>query len=195
MISNKDRSGWFGASETRCIVGNYETKSFRSWWLEKLGLRINNLTNLSMMAGTNYEHKILDAVVPFARKDHQILIPELKLRVNYDGDTNDAVHEVKTYSWKRGFKLHSYYQQQVWVQQYAKRVARGMIISYGLMANDYKNFFNDIDMNRVGFHPIMYSEEFIEATYLPRLRYLCDCLERTALPKNIHLEEYLCNQN
>jgi len=42
MITNKDRSGWFGASDTSTIVGNYKTKTFKKWWLVKLGLSEND---------------------------------------------------------------------------------------------------------------------------------------------------------
>jgi len=184
MISDKDRSGWFGASDTRYIMGNYETKSFRNWWLEKLGLKTNSFTNLAMMAGTYYEHKVLDAAVPLARKDHQILIPELKLRINLDGDINDMVYEVKTYNKKNGFEVYPHYEHQVRVQMFAKRIEQGAIISYGLLPKDYKNFFSEIDTRRIGFHPINYSAKFIETKYLPRLRYLCECLELKTMPKN-----------
>ena len=37
MIHNHDRSGWFGASDTSTIMGNWATETFRKWWLEKLG--------------------------------------------------------------------------------------------------------------------------------------------------------------
>ena len=38
MIASKDRSGYFGASDVDKIVGNYNTKSFKKWWLEKIGI-------------------------------------------------------------------------------------------------------------------------------------------------------------
>ena len=58
MITNKDRSGWFGASDTKFIVGNYDTKTFLKWWLTKLGLSENNFSNKYTEAGTAYEHRI-----------------------------------------------------------------------------------------------------------------------------------------
>lgn len=38
MIASKDRSGWFGASDINYIIGNYATKSFEKFWLEKIAL-------------------------------------------------------------------------------------------------------------------------------------------------------------
>ena len=81
MIGSKDRSGWFGASDTSQIVGNWQTKTFKNWWMEKLGIRENHISTMPMRAGTAYEHRILDAYKQPMRKDHQILIPELRLRV------------------------------------------------------------------------------------------------------------------
>ena len=74
MITNKDRSGWFGASDTSFVIGNYNTKTFKNWWLEKLGIRQNTFVNKAMKVGTYYEHKILDTI-PNIKKDRQILIP------------------------------------------------------------------------------------------------------------------------
>ncbi len=56
MISNHDRSGWFGASDTATIMGNYNTATFKKWWLEKMGIRQSTFTNKAMKAGTHYEH-------------------------------------------------------------------------------------------------------------------------------------------
>ena len=51
MIHNHDRSGWFGASDTSTIMGNWETETFRKWWLEKLGLRENRFHTPAMSIG------------------------------------------------------------------------------------------------------------------------------------------------
>ena len=185
MITDKDRSGWFGGSDIRFILGNYETKSFQNWWLEKLGLRTNTFKNLPMIAGSHYEHKILDSVVPHARKDFQILIPELKLRINLDGDTENMIYEVKTYNMKDEFKISTYYKYQLQIQMFAKKINQGSIVSYGLLPEDYKNFFNEIDLKRIDFHLFNYNNDFIENKFLPKIRYLCDCLKKTTMPKNI----------
>lgn len=96
MIADHDRSGWFGASDTAMIMGNWKTKTFRKWWQQKLGIDQSHFTNTSMLAGTHYEHAILQ-VIGAAEMDRQILIPELRLRVNLDGNTGCRIHEVKTY--------------------------------------------------------------------------------------------------
>ena len=38
MIADQDRSGWFGASDTSYVMGNWHTKTFKDWWLKKMGL-------------------------------------------------------------------------------------------------------------------------------------------------------------
>ena len=185
MIADHDRSGWFGASDTGMILGNWNTKTFQSWWATKLGIRSNGFTTKAMYAGTYFEHSILDAVGA-PRKDYQILIPELRLRVNLDGDAPVKVWEVKTHSASKVFKPTKAHRQQVNVQMFAKLHEEGVlpvaeVVSYGLTDDDYKNFFNDIDPERLKTHSITYDEELIRQ-YLRRIEYLGDCLEKGVWP-------------
>jgi hypothetical protein len=180
MIESRDRSGWFGASDTSFVMGNTQTATFKKWWLEKLGIRQSTLSTKAMKVGTQYEHKILDTI-PNVIKDRQILIPELHLRVNLDGETEDTIHEVKTY--KDGeFKVPKKYKEQVIVQMFASRKRKAQIDAYRLTEDDYRNYFNEIDLNRLSSHPVAYDEEFI-FKYLERLKYLCECLEKGVMPK------------
>lgn len=186
MIASQDRSGWFGASDTAMICGNWSTKTFRNWWLQKLGLTSNHFTTRAMNAGTYYEHSILDAIGA-PRKDHQILLPDLSLRVNLDGDGPGHIWEVKTHKADKPYKLTKAHTQQVRVQMYAKLREEGVlpvaeIVPYGLTDADYKNFFNAIDRNRIFRCFVSYDPEFIEGEYLPRLRYLKECLEKGVFP-------------
>lgn len=188
MIQDQDRSGWFGASDTSHIMGNWGTKTFRNWWMQKLGLNTGHYCTPAMNAGTYYEHATLDAVGA-PRKDHQIIIPELLLRVNLDGDGPARIWEVKTHKADKPFKVSKGYWQQVQVQIYAKLTEEKMepvagIVSYALTEEDYRNFFNDIDPGRLREHPVVYDPAFIEG-YLERLRYLGDCLRKGVLPHEI----------
>lgn len=180
MITDHDRSWWFGASDVSFIMGNYGTATFKKWWLEKLGLRTNRFTTKAMNAGTNYEHKILDSILVY-KKDRQIQIPELRLRVNLDGETENKIHEVKTYS-SDVFKLTNAYKNQVRVQMYASGIKNAEIVAYQLTEADYKNYFNNIDPTRLSFHQIAYDEDFVKL-FVGRLKYLCECLEKGAMPK------------
>ena len=185
MIASQDRSGWFGASDTKYIMGNWNTKTFKSWWAKKLGLDTSHFTNVSMNAGTYYEHAILDCIgVP--RKDHQIIIPEYRLRINLDGDGEGRLDEIKTYSYEKGFKVSKAYWQQVQVQMFGKLteekvMPKANIWAYGLLPEDYKNFFNPIDKVRLKGYPIGYDVAFI-GKFLIRVKYLADCLERGVFP-------------
>ena len=90
MITSKDRSGWFGASDTWAVMGNWETDTFARLWLEKLGVVRNTFTSPALQAGTLYEHRVLDALgVPI--RDRQIRIRRLRLRVNLDGEDLEEI--------------------------------------------------------------------------------------------------------
>lgn len=185
MISDQDRSGWFGASDTSYIMGNWKTKTFKNWWLSKLGINTNHFTSVAMNAGTYYEHAILD-VIGSPRKDHQIIIPEYRLRINLDGDGIGRIDEVKTYKYEKGFTVSKAYLQQVQVQMFGKLITekaipKCTIWAYGLLPEDYKNFFNPIDRERLKDYPIAYDAGFIEK-YLIRVKYLVSCLERGVMP-------------
>ncbi len=179
MIADQDRSGWFGASDTATIMGNWKTKTFGKWWGVKLGIDTSHFTNTAMLAGTYYEHAILDHIGA-ERRDHQILLPELSLRVNLDGDAPGRIYEVKTHSADKEFKVSKAYNQQAQVQMFAKQREEGClpaaeIVAYGLTEDDYRNFFNPIDSDRLKRYPVGYDEAFIRQ-YLRRLEYLAGCL-------------------
>ena len=179
MIKNHDRSGWFGASDTAYIVGNWDTPSFAAWWGEKLGLIQNTYTNIYMQAGTIYEHRILSAL-GVVRMDRQIKIRRLRLRVNLDGEDRETITEVKTHS-KNTFKIYKAYWGQCQVQMYAARKPC-RIAAYRLINEDYQNYFNPIDTSRITLHPIDYAPVWISDVWLPRVRYLHDCLKRRCFP-------------
>lgn len=181
MIASKDRSGWFGASDTDYVIGNWQTNSFVKWWLTKLDINRANFENIAMNAGTHKEHQILE-YLGVTETDKQILLPELKLRINLDGNTLDTDYEVKTHNAGKPFKCPIKYKRQVWVQMYGSRLKKAFVVAYGLTADDYKNYFLPIDKDRLQIIPIEYNADFIEKEYLPKLRYLAWCLECGKLP-------------
>lgn len=179
MIHNQDRSRWFGASDTARIMGNWNTPTFARWWLEKLGVIHNSFSTVEMRAGTAYEHKVLEAL-GISRMDRQIKIRRLRLRVNLDGEDDTTVHEVKTHK-NPVFKVSTAYWQQCQVEMFATE--KGCVIdAYRLEAEDYENFFREIDTARLSYHEILYDPRWIEEQYLPRLEYLADCLKRRKTP-------------
>lgn len=181
MISNHDRSGYIGASDTQYVMGNWNTKTFAKWWQVKLGLRKNSYTNDAMMAGTAYEHKILDSLkIAGLEKDKQIIIG--RLRVNLDGNTNTKIYEVKTHNADKIFKVSANYRMQVNVEMYASKIYEAEIVAYALLSEDYNNYFRDIDSDRLSHHPIIYDKEFIQR-YEPRMLYLSECLEKGIFPQ------------
>lgn len=181
MIINKDRSGWFGGSDTSYVVGNWNTDSFKFWWLEKLGFRQNTLNNKAMQCGNAFEHKILDCID--CRKDHQILMPELKLRVNLDGDKDGTIYEVKTHKADKEFKVSKAYWRQAQIEMFAYKTQNLYIVSYALTEQEYKNYFTEIETERIQYNKVDYDEDFVNNEYLPKLKYLCKCLDEKEMPK------------
>ena len=183
MIASKDRSGYIGASDTKYVVGNWKTKTFEKWWMQKLGIDTSHIDNKYTMAGTNYEHKIIDALgIINIEKDKQIIIG--RLRVNLDANTKEKIHEIKTYQYEKGFSLekHKDYLDQVEVQMYASGIHKAEIDAYGLLPEDYDNYFHDIDLDRLIRLEIKYNKEWINNKYLPKLKYLEKCLEEGKFP-------------
>lgn len=189
MIKTKDRSYYFGASDIKYIVGNWNTKTFKKWWLEKLGIANEKYDNKYTLAGTNYEHKIIDALnIPVIEKDNQFI--KDRIRVNLDANTKEKIYEIKTYNFEKGFdiKNHKDYIYQVQVQMYVSKIHKAEIDAYGLLENDYINFFNDIDLKRLSKHEIEYDEEWLKKEYIPKTNYLTECLIKQKFPNK---EEFI----
>ncbi len=185
MIQDKRRAFWIGASDTSYVMGNWCTKTFKAWWMEKLGLRTNTLNTKAMKVGNAYEHKILDYACPKAKKDAQVLVPELSLRVNYDGLDGNTVYEVKTYSGEK-FNLSKKYWQQAQAELFAL-IRSGVqdpqiyILAYHVGEDEYANYFKSIDENKLSWHKISYDENFAKE-YENKLKYLSECMKRGVIP-------------
>ena len=186
MIHDKSRAGWFGASDTARIMGNWDTLTFRLWWLEKLGIRTNHIKTDAMQAGTAYEHKILSAI-GVKKMDRQIKLRVLRLRVNLDGEDRETITEVKTH--KGDFKVSKAYWQQCQVEMFATR-KQCRIVSYQLTDAEYENFFLPIDEGRIATWPIDRDNGFLRCEYLPRLAYLAGCLRRRETPTKEGFSEW-----
>lgn len=163
------------------VVGNWKTKTFEKWWLEKLGLNKNNLSTEAMKAGNNYEHKILESLkIEGLEMDKQIIID--RLRVNLDGNTNTCIYEVKTHKQEKEFKVSKQYWRQAQVEMYASKIHNLYIVAYALQESDYSNYFNEIDNSRIEKIKVDYDEQFIQEEYLPKLKILSECLEKGVFP-------------
>ena len=183
MIQSQNRSYYIGCSDTSTVVGNWKTKTFEKWWLEKLGLHRNTFKTDAMLAGTNYEHKILESLgIDDLEMDKQIIIEKLRLRANLDGNTNTCIYEVKTHNINKEFKVSKQYWRQAQVEMFASQIHNLQIVSYGLTENDYKNYFNKIDKDRINFTEVQYDKNFIENEYLPKLKILSECLRKGKFP-------------
>lgn len=180
MIQSKERSFWIGASDTKYVMGNWETVTFAQFWMEKLGIHKSSLQTRAMQVGTILEHRVLDKVPRVLTKDLQITFPELKLRVNYDGTGENYICEVKTHM--KPFKVTKAYWMQAQVEMYAWLRKYGTlpemdICAYQVTDDDYKNYFRPIDESRMEFFPVKYDPDFIKE-YEQKLKHLKWCMER-----------------
>ena len=183
MISSKDRSGYFGASDTDKLLGSYASKTFAKWWLQKLGISRDNFKNRYTDAGTYYEHRILESLGIPIELDRQIIIEDLKLRVNLDGNDDSTIYECKTYLLDKGYKVPKKHINQVQVQMFATGYRKAEIIAYGLKYDEYDNYFKEIDKSRLTRIKVPYNEAWINGVYLPRLLYCADCLNEGRFPQ------------
>lgn len=181
MIKSKDRSGYIGASDTKYVMGKWTTKTFQNWWLTKIGIERNSFNNKYMMAGTNWEHRILE-YIKSEHTDEQII--KGRLRVNIDGRTGNKIQEVKTFNLEKGFEVSKAYYEQCQVEMYAFDTKECEIVAYGLEEEDYDNYLRDIDGKRIQIIPIPYDEKFIQK-YLDRYIVLEKCLNEGRYPVEV----------
>ena len=192
MITNQNRSYWIGASDTQFVMGNWNTETFKNWWLVKLGIHTNDFKSWVMDCGNIMEIPIIRFIENQENKKIKIgRFPKynlfLRLRCNYDGLRKEEVIEIKTTG--KGFKsIPKNYWQQCQVLMYRAKKKVCALYEYLMQEVDYLNpYFPEIDKTRLKRHVIEYDSQFINEEYLPRLRYLATCLRAKKFPT---VEEY-----
>ena len=182
MISDQDRSGWIGASDTDKVIGNWKTDTWMKWWMQKIGINTDRFDNKYTLAGTHFEHRILESLGIPMELDKQVILEDIRLRVNLDGNTPSHIYECKTFQQAKGFKLPKKYINQVQVQMYATGIHEASIVAYGLEEADYSNYLREIDPQRRLLFDIPYDGAWVESKYLPRLHILAKCLKEGSVP-------------
>lgn len=187
MIHDKSRAGWVGASDTHALMSSWDSKTFASFMAEKLGLIERGFTSRRMQAGTHWEGKILDAV-GVRRRDRQIRIRRLRLRVNLDGEDMIQVSEVKTHE-SEEFGLSLVYWEQAQVETFAAgKPVR--IVAYRLLPEDIDNYYRGVDEDRLSFHTIGYNRTWVREEYLPRLRIVARCIKKRRWPSESEIKRF-----
>ena len=213
MIHSQDRSGYFGASDTKTMMEkNRSTLKWKEFWNVKLGGESSFHGNEYTRAGNLWEHSILTAIDKKINFDRQIILnnPRMLLRVNYDGNNNDTIYEIKTHKNDREFTVTEPYWMQVQVQMFAWNYAHEhgrtdtefvpvskldtlYIVSYGLKPNEiYDVDWIDeddafagrlpVEESRLVYHPIKYDKSWIKGEYLPVLKELTKALRKGKMP-------------
>ena len=71
---------------------------------------------------------------------------------------------------------------------YGSEIHKAYIDAYGLLEEEYRNFFEDIDLERLTSYKIEYDEEWINKKYLPRVKILIKCLKEMRFPTQKEME-------
>ena len=187
MITNKDRVGWFGASDTKFIMSNWNTATFMNWFQSKVGTKDNSFSNVFTISGNIKEHQISNYYAEVKKEkvvlDRQVKLSKYRLRVNLDCETKKRIIEIKTHKYsEETWKMPKEYVWQVWVQMFATGKRDACIYAYAMKEEDYENFFLPIDDKRIEEIPVEYNADWIAYDYLPRLVYLCKCLKQRKTP-------------
>jgi len=199
MINDFDRSWYFGGSDAANVLSDKRhTKTWQNWYLVKLGHIDSTFTgNIYTRAGTNFEHSILRSISPDMFFDRQLIIDDLRLRINYDGDLDGTIYEVKTHKDNKEFEVtDAYYaqaqlQMYVW-QEHAKRwnvppFKSLYIVDYPLHADEYylqpdpetvEEGLLPVELNRIHMQEIPYDKSFIKGVYLPKHKELLKAMRK-----------------
>ena len=196
MIQDQDRSGWFGASDTKYIMAkNRRTKTWMQWWDVKLGKMESPFTgSIYTRAGNLFEHHILQAINPDMRMDGQIIIEKYLLRTNFDGYCDGIVYEIKTHKSEKEFELIPAYWMQTQSLMYAyitmhekwflPPFKKLYVASYALRPDEYylEDAEVEIDPSRIILHEVEYDKAWVKGEYLPRLKELARALKKRKYP-------------
>lgn len=172
MIADLDRKWWFGASDSyKVITPNHNTKTWQTWWRVKCGIEEPNFVgNKYTEAGTRFEHPILECFDKSINMDRQLIYEDLRLRVNYDGDKNGVIYEVKTHKAENPFEITPYIEAQIQTEMYVWKQCRDdfrglYILSYAMTDEDYENMnptVEDIDFDRIKVHERKYKRRQVK---------------------------------
>ena len=187
MITNTDRKWWFGASDSDMVVNpNHNSASWQKWWRVKCGLEEPDFKGTRYTAaGTRFEHPILECFDKNMHMDRQLIIENKRLRLNYDGDLDGHIFEVKTHTAKKHFEVTPYIEAQIQTEMYGWKQCRDdfsglYILSYAMTEDDYNNMnptVDDIDFDRIKVHRRKYRRAWVKH-YLKCLEPLVEELKR-----------------
>lgn len=194
MIHDYDRSGYFGGSDCRYVLAkNRNTKSWKAWWDEKLGItESERYETIYTRAGNLYEHDILKAVDENVRCDGQIIHEKYKLRVNYDGWNDGIIYECKTHNMAKPFNFSKDYFGQCQVEMFVYKemhkqwflppFKKLVLVVYPLYDDEYEPDEITIYEDRITTREVEYDKDWIKTEYLPKVKELARALKKGKFP-------------
>ena len=186
---NLDRTFSVGASDTIYVMAGFETKRFKEWLSEKIGLiPPQYFSNVYTEAGTMLEEHIVRKInrVEGINITKPPVIEKGIIRAHLDGVFNGSIEEIKTTKFEKWLfdDLAKAYAQQVWVQMYVSGLHRANVRVYGMGEHEYSmEYWLDprIDYSRIKTIPIPYNPDFIEK-YKRRIEIIERCFSELRFP-------------
>jgi len=197
MISERNTLGYIGGSDANKLFGSFETKTFKSWWSERLtGLKLNEFSTLDTAVGNIMESLILDEVgisgnfrSIFVKKEGTIA------GINTDALDNECYHEVKTggpgmvMDWLSGKAISVAYRRQVMHGLYVTERNLGKIHVLAMTKEDKKNpFLMDVRGKVKTFE--FRAEDFEMDDYHRRVMYLTKCFSEKLEPTDSDFQQF-----
>src|SRR5690625_21257 len=148
----KDRELYIGGSEANYLYMNYNTKTFKNWWAQKLsGIPQGSYSNRNMEVGTILEDGILDLYEKINNVKGERGLSKVKgiARGNTDYILNDKVIDVKAtnsaYEWFLGGTVPINYRRQLIHYCYVFGLNKASILAYQVDDSLLVNPFQELD--------------------------------------------------
>ncbi|WP_077325717.1 hypothetical protein [Virgibacillus siamensis] len=189
ITETESRANFIGGSEANMIYMNYNTKTFREWWSNKLeGVVPETPSNLHMSVGTILEHDIIDLYesinnVTGIRDDQKI---KGIARANTDYILNDCIIDVKASKkaseWFSKQRIPIHYKRQLIHYAYVYGFSKGMLIAYQVDDDLLDNPFMELSRNNLYEIPVEITEQDIQ-THKTKIEFLEYCKGNNIMPE------------
>lgn len=189
ITTTSDRWRYVGGSEANMIYMNYNTKTFKKWWSNKLaGLPEREFNNKRMSVGTILEHDIIDL---YEQKNNVVGIREASkvkgiARANTDYILGDKVSDVKAtekaFEWFLNERVPINYKRQLIHYMYVFELNKASIIAYQVDDELLNEPFQELNENKLFEIPVKITEKDI-TEHKKRLDYLEHCRDMNVFPE------------
>lgn len=204
MINERNIQGYIGGSDSVRVHGSWETKTFVSFWRERLsGFRESNpFDTIHTAAGNIMESEILSAV-GIDKKFWSVEFPAKETMAGCNTDAFDGrLHETKTVlseegmRWVIGYSIPATYMYQVMHNLFVTK-AEEVLLHVCLMTPQEKINPFSIENVRERVHTFRFHKSYFDKTkvtmamYGAFMEHLTDCYRRGVFPRDAEKQEIL----